>query len=151
MFKEIKGFENYLISDDGMVMNQDGLIMKPQNHNKGYSCISLSVSGKKHTRTIHRLVGLAFLDNPNNYPEIDHINNDKKDNRIENLRWITSSGNNRNKKFKSQYLVGVSRCGSKYRSRIAIDGYRKHLGNFNTEEEAHQEYLNKYNELMSIF
>lgn len=60
----------------------------------GYKTIRVN----KNTYRVHRLVAEAFLDNPENKPEIDHINRIPYDNRIENLRWATRSDNNRNTK-----------------------------------------------------
>lgn len=57
--------------------------------NKGYLRFS-GIAGNAH-----RVVAKAFIPNPNNLPEIDHIDNDKKNNRVENLEWVTSSENKR--------------------------------------------------------
>lgn len=47
----------------------------------------------KQEWAIHRLVAMSFLPNPNNKPEVDHINRNKADNRVENLRWVTTKEN----------------------------------------------------------
>ena len=60
---------------------------------KGYPSVALN--GKTYYK--HRLIAFQFLQNPNNYTEIDHINRDRTDYHLSNLRWISSSGNKRNK------------------------------------------------------
>jgi hypothetical protein len=85
-------------------------------------------------------MGLHFIPNPDNYPQIDHINNIRNDNRLENLRWGNQSQNCRNKKKKincsSQYL-GVSYRGNKWEASIKINRITKYLGYFNTELDAY--------------
>ena len=66
--------------------------MKPN----GYLYCTLSRSGLHKNFYIHRLVAQAFIPNPENKPHIDHINGDKKDNRVENLRWVTHKENMNN-------------------------------------------------------
>ena len=61
----------------------------------------------RRTYLKHRIIALQFIDNPNNLPSIDHINHNRQDNRIENLRWVTTSDNNRNfsgRRFKYNFL-----------------------------------------------
>lgn len=72
------------------------IIRKTQIGRDGYECITLKVNGKSKSYKIHRLVSMAFIDNPENKPCIDHINTIKTDNKIENLRWVTYSENNMN-------------------------------------------------------
>ncbi len=68
-------------------------ILKPSIDRDGYHRISLSKNGKAKIFTVHRLVVMAFIPNPENKPEIDHINGNKQDNRVENLRWVTHKEN----------------------------------------------------------
>jgi hypothetical protein len=56
---------------------------------------SVNLRGKTYNK--HRIIGLQFIPNPDNLPQVDHINRIRNDNRIENLRWISLSGNNSNK------------------------------------------------------
>ena len=93
----IEGYENYLIFEDGVIINSNtGKEMKYKLNSNGYYKIDLYKDGIRKTCKIHRIIGLAFIPNPNNKPCIDHINRNRKDNRIENLRWATSSENRRN-------------------------------------------------------
>ena len=95
---EIEGYENYLIFEDGVVINsKSGREIKPCLSNMGYYIIGLSKDGKRNNFLIHRLIALAYLPNPDNKLFIDHINRNTKDNRIDNLRWVTRSENDRNR------------------------------------------------------
>ena len=68
-----------------------GKTLKPYKAKNGYLAITLT---SKHVhKYIHRLVAEAFIPNPNNYNEINHINEDKTDNRVENLEWCTHNYN----------------------------------------------------------
>ena len=87
--------------------------------------------------------------------QIDHININKSNNKIENLRVANNSQNQRNKnKFKncSSKYIGVSwhKLNKKWLANIKIDSKHKHLGYFDTEEEAHKVYQKEYNEIMDI-
>lgn len=59
----------------------------------GYAKVAINRSGKIKKRSIHRLMALAFIPNPDNLPEVNHINTIKNDNRLENFEWITKLGN----------------------------------------------------------
>ena len=135
---EIKDFENYLIYEDGRVYSKKtNKFLKPFTDNsKGYLCCKLynNYFKKNKTQKVHRLVAEHFIPNPDNKPQIDHINRIKTDNRIENLRWATNSENqlNKNKKInhnifktKNTYYVKIKRIGLTYIKR-----------NILTEEEA---------------
>lgn len=61
--------------------------LKPAVNCKGYLTVDLRWDGKRHHATIHRLVALAFIPNPNNYPEVNHKDEDKTNNRVDNLEW----------------------------------------------------------------
>lgn len=110
-WKDIKGYEGlYQISSLGRVKRlgryrntkHGGVawlkekIMKPKITIHGYYEISLMKNGKHKSHTVHRLVAGAFIPNPENKPCIDHINTNRLDNKIENLRWCTHSENSNN-------------------------------------------------------
>ena len=92
-FVDIKGYEGlYKINILGDIMRKEKLL-KPFINTHGYKRITLCKNGKKKYYLIHRLIGIHFIPNPENLPCIDHINRDKKDNRIENLRWYSQRDN----------------------------------------------------------
>lgn len=96
MMAELKpcpGFEGlYFVSADGFVYGKNKTRLKTFDC-EGYEYISLRKGGRKYTKRVHRLVAKAFISNPNNLPEINHIDENKKNNAINNLEWCTSSYN----------------------------------------------------------
>lgn len=84
----------YRIYEDGRVMNEKtGKYYKGTIRN-GYRWFDLRWNGKKYARSQHRLVAESFIENPSNHEYVRHINNDRLDNRIENLAWVSASENN---------------------------------------------------------
>lgn len=95
IWKTIDGYENYQVSNMGNVKNIiTGKILKGQNNGKGYLHVSLYDNNHKcKIIMIHRLVAKAFIPNPNNLPQVNHIDECKTNNRADNLEWITSEDN----------------------------------------------------------
>ncbi len=92
--KKIKGFDNYLIDINGNVYNTNTKkYLKPTTNKHGYLKITLSKNCKPYYCLIHRLVALAFIDNPNSKKIINHKNGIKLDNNVKNLEWVTTSEN----------------------------------------------------------
>ena len=94
MLKDIKGFEGrYWVNELGEVFNARGSQLKTALKKNGYCYVVLFGKGSPQFKPIHRLVAEAFILNPENKPQVNHINGDKKDNRAENLEWVTHREN----------------------------------------------------------
>lgn len=128
-----------------------GRILKPTLDKKtGYIYISLSAGGKVKKYNIHQLVAIAFLNHvPCGHKEvIDHIDENKLNNYLENLRITTNRINcSKTKRGVTSKYVGVRKNKGKFESQIRIGNTRKYLGRFATEIEAHNAYQNALNEI----
>ena len=87
------GGAKYFVSNLGNIKNYKGEIMKPSDDGRGYMKIDLRKDGKRKTHKVHRLVLSTFKANPQNKSQINHINEDKTDNRVNNLEWCTPKEN----------------------------------------------------------
>ena len=113
IWKDVVGFENlYQVSNLGRVKSLERKvdvnskdkkkhkrqhkerIMKQWDNTHGYMCVRLMKNGEKHSKRVNRLVGQAFLDNPDNKPIVNHIDGNKKNNHLSNLEWCTHQENN---------------------------------------------------------
>lgn len=93
-WKKIDGFEAYEVSTDGNVRNcESGLLLKQTQNTGGYPSVLLYKNKKRKCCTVHRLVALAFVPNPNKLLEVNHIDEDKTNNNVENLVWVTRKEN----------------------------------------------------------
>ena len=92
---EIQDFNDYLVYDDGRVFSKlSNKFLKPQkNKYTGYYQIFLCKNGIKKRFSIHRLVALHYIPNPENKSDVDHIDGDKTNNNVNNLRWTTNQEN----------------------------------------------------------
>ena len=92
-------YEKYSINRIGEIMNNKRKnILKMWINHSGYKYYTLrnSLLKKKRNLSMHRLLGLSFIDNPNNYPCIDHIDRNRKNNNLSNLRWVSYQMNSIN-------------------------------------------------------
>ncbi len=96
-FKPIRDAPNYMISNYGRVVsigrdykygNHDDMFLKLSDR-RGYKKATLFVDGKRYYKAVHRLVAEAFIPNPNNYPCVNHKDEDRANNVVTNLEWCT--------------------------------------------------------------
>lgn len=93
-WKKIEGFENYLISNHGRIYShKTSKILKPTIDTKGYLRISFYDNGKGNTKKVHRLVAEAFLPNRLKLPQVNHKDEDKENNHVDNLEWCDNAYN----------------------------------------------------------
>ena len=96
VWKDCKGYEGrYQVSSQGRIWSiVSQRYLKQTITSGGYCKVGLiAKNGKEKKERIHRLVAIAFIDNPNNFPVVNHLNGIKTDNRVENLEWTTVKGN----------------------------------------------------------
>ncbi len=147
-WRSISEYGNYQVSNIGRVKNvETHRILKPSIIKNGYCQIGLYKEKTKSVLYVHRLVAQEFIENPDDKHCVDHINHDKTNNTILNLRWASKSENamnmvkshNTSSKYKG---VWFHKQRKNWNAQIMLDGKRKYIGAFTTEKKA----AGKYNE-----
>lgn len=92
-WKMLKENNDYLINRMGQIKNKKNVILKPGKTKNGYFTVSLTNNKKQRTYYVHRLVANNYIKNSNNYKEVNHIDGNKNNNRVENLEWCDRSIN----------------------------------------------------------
>lgn len=93
-WRDVVGFEGlYLVSNLGNIFSKSKKRLLKFKNNKGYYNVSLSKNGKPHHKIVHRLVAEAFIPNPEGFREINHKDEDKTNNHVDNLEWCDSKYN----------------------------------------------------------
>lgn len=109
---------NYQVSNLGRIKRNDGYILKPTKRKDGYMCVTLRRNEKKKTMLVHRLVISAFIPNPNNLPQVNHKDEDKTNNRLDNLEWCTN-------KYNANYGTKVQRQMEKVTGQKRSEEFKK--------------------------
>ena len=149
---ELKNYPGYYVDELGKVYSTRHGSLKEKSlrlDKTGYVYVMLCINGKYYRRRVHRLVAEAFIANPNNLPEVNHKDEDKTNNYVDNLEWCTSKYNTNygNARYNLNRLIsdpsrprrnntsgrkGVTRKGNYW----AVHFNRKYLGTFKTFDEA---------------
>ena len=142
----IEGYEDlYWATSEGDVwsVRKRRFLSRDKVNSHGYNQVDLCKGGKHKTTKVHRIIAELFVPNkdPVNRKDVDHCNNDRRDNRASNLRWASCEENNRNRtsrKGSTSNYLGVSwhETNKKWRARIYVNGTNMYLGSFTCEHEA---------------
>jgi hypothetical protein len=137
---EIQDYSNYLIYDDGRVFSKkSNKYLKPSNNNNaGYFKVVLCKNNNTKNFTIHRLVALHYLNKIEGKDYVDHIDGNKLNNNVNNLRWVTNmeNGNNYQKMYSTntsgfKNIYKHSKGGFEFRKNIYGKKYSKYHKNLN--------------------
>jgi len=138
---EIQGYENYLIYEDRRVYNKKyDRFLKQQINTQGYYIVDLYYKSIRKHFSIHRLIALHYIINPYNYEEVDHIDRNRLNNNINNLRWVDKSMNSLNKIKRKDNKTGYkniifNKTKNTYKTDITRNNIRLQK-NFKTLQEA---------------
>ena len=123
----LKGiYDGYTISDTGEVYDQDGNVMRAFN-NCGYACVYIGKGSHRKRQYIHKMVAEAFLENPQNFHDVIHLDGNRLNNSVSNLAWCDKSEIMRAAYHKDDYILDITtgETYSSYREAAdAIDGSR---------------------------
>ena len=93
-WKQINDYPNYYVSNYGSIKNiKKNTLLTPYLNERGYLTIFLYNNGQRKRFAVHRVVAEAFLPNPNNLPQINHLDECKTNNNVNNLEWISQKDN----------------------------------------------------------
>lgn len=102
-----KDYNYYKVSNYGKVINKHGKMLSMKTDIHGYVCTSITDYEGYRIKGMHRIVAMVFIPNPNNLPEVNHIDGNKENNRVDNLEWCTKKHNMKHRSEVLGYMVGT--------------------------------------------
>jgi len=155
-WRPIENYENYLISNLGEVKNikRDKKLSLNLSKDNRVSVVLYKNNKGKRIR-IHRLVAKAFIENPENKPQIDHIDRNSSNNRVDNLRWATCRENQLNKGISKNNRSGAKgvwwdKINSKWIAKISLNNKMLYIGSYFNFDDAVEAYKLKSREINGI-
>lgn len=134
--RELEGFDEYFIADDGSIYHNNRKL-KTTLDKDGYVQIGITVNRKTKTMKVHRLVAKAFISNPNDLKEVNHIDGDKQNNSVGNLEWCSHAENLAHASANKLFRYGEQHQNSKLSQQNANEIRKLHSeGNFTQKELA---------------
>jgi hypothetical protein len=165
IWKDIESYEGYYqISSYGRIKSLERQVktkhgfrtvkervLKELPDKDGYIMVKLSKNNSIKTCKVHRLVGEHFLENPNDLPQVNHIDGDKTNNFYKNLEYTANLKNTNHYHSKNgTRKYGVHMSNNKWRARIKKDGKSICLGFYTNKEDAYQAFYDKYKQLHGV-
>ena len=138
-WKTINNFSRYSISDTGLVRNnKTGRVLKQCINRDGYLCIGLFCDNdlKQRKPYIHRLVAIAFIINENNLEQVDHIDRNPLNNKVTNLRWVSSKDNVNNRGIFNKTGLYYDEENNEWCTQVKIKNDLINLGCYKTIKES---------------
>lgn len=146
-WKDIKGYESaYQISNYGRVRSLDrtdalgrfkkGQILSIGDNGYGYKTVSLYKDSKQKTMYVHRLVAQAFIDNPDNLPQVNHKDENTNNNNVDNLEWCTNE-------YNSNYGNHKKHLSEAHKGKVLSEEHKKNIGKASKEKWEDENYRNR--------
>ena len=148
-WKTIQGYENYEVSSEGDIRNKKGKILKPGKNSCGYLYVVLYKNGKRKNFLVHRLVAIAFIPNPENKPTVNHIDENKENNDVSNLEWMTQAEQIEYSKTRKVYCVELDKTFGSIMEAERLTGVSYHCigkccqGKHQTAGKMHWKYVDE--------
>jgi hypothetical protein len=148
-------YDNYAVSNLGRIKNTNtGRLMKTYIHPMGYEKITLNKNGIPQLISVHQLVASVFIENPNRFTEVDHMDHNPSNNNVSNLRWVSHSQNcgNRRKQTGKAYTsvykgVCFDKRTQKWITTIKVNYKLTYIGLYDDEHDAGRAYNERAKEI----
>jgi hypothetical protein len=151
VFCVIQDFPDYGVNENGVIMSfKTEKVIKPINHSAGYLAVCLYNNKIPKRFLVHRIVAKAFLPNPNNKLEVNHKNGDKKDNRLDNLEWVTSSENRKHAYKSGLQPINYSNKGKKFSEEVRQNMKKAAIGRIPTGHSREMAYKKTRKQIVDL-
>lgn len=105
MWRELPIDPRYKVSENGQIKGLNGKLLKQAKDTKGYLFVTLCNNKKQYHLSVHRAVALCYIPNPHNYPQVNHKDQNKTNNNVENLEWCSNKYNSHYSHAKAVLMI----------------------------------------------